>query len=117
MGQLRLSTAELRRRSGLAVNTIRDITEGTSRHNRSTWVAISAALNWPWDYLVNILNGTADLDARPRSPLEAHLAKLADGLAEINGLKQDVAGIKEFVHKIDRKIDIVIESRHVSQPD
>src|ERR1035437_10252641 len=41
MGQLGVSTAELRRRSGLSVNTIRGITEGTSRHNRSTWVGLS----------------------------------------------------------------------------
>jgi hypothetical protein len=121
MGQLGVSTAELRRRSGLSVNTIRGITEGTSRHNRSTWVAISAVLEWPWDYLVNILNGRSDKNVTIKSPLEAHLARLVDGLAEIDALRQDVAGLKDIVHEIDKKVNVVIESWHTSgeksQPD
>ena len=115
MGQLGVSTAELRRRSGLSVNTIRGITEGMSRHNRSTWVAISAVLEWPWDYLVNILNGRPDKNVTVKSPLETHLAKLVDGLAEIGALRQDVAGLKDIVHEIDKKIDVVIGSRHTSR--
>jgi hypothetical protein len=114
MGQLGVSTAELRRRSGLSVNTIRGITEGASRHNRSTWVAISAVLEWPWDYLVNILNGRPDKNVTPESALETHLAKLAGRLAEIDALRQDVAGLKDIVHEIDRKIDVVIEPQHRS---
>ena len=114
MGQLGVSTAELRRRSGLSVNTIRGITEGASRHNKSTWVAISAVLEWPWDYLVNILSGKPDKNVTPASPLETHLAKLVDELAEIDALRQDVAGLKDIVHEIDRKIDLVIGSRHAS---
>jgi len=114
MGQLGVSTAELRRRSGLSVNTIRGITEGASRHNRSTWVAISAVLEWPWDYLVNILNGKSDKNVTPKSPLETHLAKLADELTDIDALRQDVAGLKDIVYEIDRKIGLVIGSQHAS---
>lgn len=121
MDELGVTTAELRRRSGLAVNTIRGITEGTSRHNRSTWVAISAVLEWPWDYLVNILNGRADRNVTAESPMETQLAKLVGGLAEIDALRQDVAVLKDIVHEIDRKIDVVIGSRPTSgdgsQPD
>lgn len=112
MGQLGVSATELRRRSGLSVNTIRGITEGARRHNRSTLVAISAVLEWPWDFLVNILDGRSDKNAAPESPLEAHLAKLAAGVAEIDALRQDVAGLKDIVHEVDRKISLVIESRH-----
>jgi hypothetical protein len=108
MGQLGVSAAELRRRSGLSVNTIRGITEGTRRHNRSTWVAISAALEWPWDYLVNILNGSADKNATAKSPMETQLAKLAGGLADIDVLRQDISVLADIVHEIDRKIDVVI---------
>jgi hypothetical protein len=121
MSQLGVSTADLRRRSGLSVNTIRGITDGTSRHNRSTWVAISAALEWPWDYLVNILNGKADRNTTASSPMETHLAKLADGLAEVSVLRQDVTALKDIVHQIDKKIDVAIGSRHTPgdrpQPD
>jgi hypothetical protein len=114
MGQLGVSTAELRRRSGLSVNTIRGITEGASRHNRSTWVAISAVLEWPWDYLVNILDGRSDKNVTPKSPLETHLVKLVDGLAEIDGLRADVAGLTDIVYEVDRKVNLVIESQHTS---
>ena len=114
MGQLGVSTAELRRRSGLSVNTIRGITEGASRHNRSTWVAISAVLEWPWDYLVNILDGRSDKNVMPKSPLETHLVKLVDGLAEIDALRADVAGLTDIVHQVDRKVNLVIESQHTS---
>ena len=117
MGQLGLSAAELRRRSGLSVNTIRGITDGTSRHNRSTLVAISAVLEWPWDYLVDILNGTSDKDVTAKSPMETHLAKLADGLAEVGALRQDLAGLIDIVHEVNRKISLVAESLDTSDED
>lgn len=103
MNKLRLSAAELCRLSGLSVNTIRGITEETSQPNRSTWVAVSAVLELPWDYLVNIVNGRADKNAAT-SPLEKHLAKLADGFAEIGALRLEVARVADIVHGIDRKI-------------
>jgi len=71
-------------------------------------------LDWPWDYLVNILSGKSDKNVTPQSPLETHLAKLVDGLAEIDALRQDVAGLNNIVHEIDRKISLVIESQHAS---
>ncbi len=114
MEQLGISAAELRRRSGLSVNTIRGITEGTTRHNRSTWVAISAVLEWPWDYLVNVLNGGTDTNATAKSPLETQLAKLVDGLADIDALRHDVAVLHDIVHAIDGKIDGVIRFRRTS---
>lgn len=69
-------------------------------------------LEWPWDYLVNILNGRADKNVAPESPLETHFATLADARTEIGALRQEVAGLKDVIHEIDRKIDLVIESQH-----
>lgn len=114
MKQLGVSAAELRRRSGLSVNTIRGITEGASKPHKSTWIAISAVLDWPWDYLVNILNGRSDKNAA--SPLERHLSAMADRLGAMDGLREDVAWLKEVIHEIDRKIDLVIEYQHGSEP-
>lgn len=111
MGQLGSSTAEVARRSGFSETTIRDIAHGKSRHNKSTLVAICAVLDWPPDYLVNILHGEAHKNVIPESPLEIHLAKLAEGLAEIGALRQDIAGLKEIVHKIDKKIDVMTDPR------
>lgn len=113
MDKLRLSAAELRRLSGLSVNTIRGITEETGQPNKSTWVTVSAVLDLPWDYLVNILDGRLDKNVA-KSPLENHLAKLVDRFAEIDALREDIAGLKDIVHEIDRKLDVTIESRHSS---
>jgi len=49
--------------------------------------------------------------------METHLAKLVDGLAEIDALRQDVAVLKDIVHEIDKKIDVVIGSRSTSGDD
>ena len=71
-------------------------------------MSISMALGWPPDYLSNILIGEADKNVPAESPLEANLAKLAEGiaagLAEIGALRNDVAGLIEVVHKIDEKL-------------
>jgi len=69
-------------------------------------------LEWPWDYLVNILDGRSDKNVAPKSPLETHLVKLVDGLAEIDALRADVAGLADIVHEVDRKVSLVIESQH-----
>lgn len=119
MNALRLSAAELRKLSGLAVNTIRDMTEGTGQPNRSTWVAVSAVLDLPWDYLVNIVDGRPDKNVA-ESPMERQLAKLADQLGEIGALRRDVAGLADVVQKIDRKIEVAIgtgRSAGDAQPD
>lgn len=112
MGELRVSPAELRRRSGLSINTIRGITEKTGRPNKATLVAMSAVLDWPWDYLVNILAGRPDLNVAAESPLEPYLARLAAVLTEMNLLRQDIAGLKEAIHEIGERVDVVIRSRH-----
>lgn len=103
MERLRYSAADLHALSGLSVNTIRDITEETGNPNRSTWVAASAVLGLPWDYLVNILDGRPDRNA-VTSPLEIHLAKLAEQFAEIGALRDDVAGLTDIVQEINGKL-------------
>jgi transcriptional regulator with XRE-family HTH domain len=108
MAQRGLSTAEIARRSGLSETTIRDITYGTNRHNKSTLVAISAVLGWPPDYLTNILRGEPGKNVTPVSQLEAHLARLAEG---IGALREDVAGLKDVVHEIDEKIEVIYKAR------
>jgi len=50
----------------------------------------------------------------PKSPLETHLVKLVDGLAEIDALRADIAGLTDIVHQVDRKVNLVIETQHTS---
>lgn len=100
MRELRMSTAELARRSGFAENTIRDLTQGTGSHNKSTWVAISAVLGFDPDYLFKILTGEADFSKGPHMTFQ-----------------EDVIEIKIFIRKINKKIDAMTGSRHSSQDE
>lgn len=109
MDALRISTAELRRRSGLSETTIRGVTQGTGKPRRSTLVAISAVLGWPYDYLDNILLGEPQKNVE--SPLEKHLAELVVSLAELAALRADMAVLIEAVHRIDEKTDVMIAPR------
>jgi len=103
MKKLRFSAAEFRKVSGVSVNTLRNITEGTGNPNRTTWIAVSAVLDLPWDYLTNIVYGRPDKNVAT-SPLEMHLAKLADQFAEIGALRREVAGLTDIVHEINGKL-------------
>ena len=111
MTELGFSQAEVTRRSYLTDNTIRDIMQGARSPHKSSLAVIAVVLGWPLDYLVNILHGEADKNLVPESPLESHLADLAHGLAEIGALREDVAGIKGLVERIDEKIDVAIEAQ------
>jgi hypothetical protein len=73
MKKLRRPPAEIYRLSGLTVNTLRNVTEETGKPNKSTWVALSAVLDLPWDYLLNIVYGMPEKNVAV-SPLEKRLA-------------------------------------------
>ena len=51
------------------------------------------------------------LNRRPNGP---QCERLVDGLAEIDALRADVAGLTDIVHEVDRKVSLVIESQHTS---
>jgi hypothetical protein len=53
----------------------------------------------------------------PASPLEKNLAQLARRLADIDTLREDVSELKDIVHRIDGKIDVVIAVRDGSDGD
>lgn len=55
MRELRMSTAELARRTGLSETTIRGIGQA-GKTNGVTLVTISAVLRWRYDHLTNTLS-------------------------------------------------------------
>lgn len=116
MHELGLSIAELARRSGFSANTIRGMTQGTGRHHKSVWVAISAVLGFEPDYLVNILNGEVDRNDTAEVTLEAHLEKLAEAISEIGALRKDVAEMKDVILRMNEKFDGVIGWRSDARP-
>ena len=111
MSELRMSPTKLSRETGLSPNTIRDLGKPAARRRtQSTLVAISAVLEWKYDHLTNILHGEPQKNARDTSPLEQHFEYLLR--AEVGPVKEEVAGIKETIHVIDQKIDVIIGARH-----
>jgi hypothetical protein len=111
MLELRMSAMQLTQESGLSPMTIRHIGEPmTKRRTQSTLVAISAVLGWRYDHLTNILHGEPEKNLPTTSPLEQHFENLLR--AEVGPVKEEVAGIRDIIHVIDKKIDVMIESQH-----
>jgi len=112
-----LTVAEINRRTGLSESTIYAVIQVTGQPTKSTLALLSAVLDWPINYLYNILQGRGHENAVTESPLERNLAQLVRGLADIDTLRGDVSELKDVVHRIDGKIDLVIASRHHSSGD
>jgi hypothetical protein len=116
MRQLGFSSTRLAQETGLSPMTIRHIGEPTTnRRTKSTLVAISAVLEWRYDHLTNILRGEPERNLPATSPLEPRFENLLR--AEVGPVKEEVAGIRDIIHVIDKKIDVIIESRHVTAPE
>lgn len=104
-----LSIAEVARLSRLRENTVHDLVHTGKSNNKSSWMALSAALNCQ-DYLVRILEGESDPSVPFESPMERRLAEMADGMAEIGKLRADVAALEDIIHRVDKKIDVIIDA-------
>jgi hypothetical protein len=61
--ELHMSISYLARETGLSPTTIRYLGSPAGKHNRSTLVALSVVLGWPYEYLVNLLNGAPEKNA------------------------------------------------------
>jgi cyanate lyase len=117
MRELGFSVAEIRRRTGLSETTIHAVIQRTGQPTKSTLALLSAVLDWRINHLYNILHGRPHENVAPASPLEKNLAQLARRLADIDTLREDVSELKDIVHRIDGKIDVVIAVRDGSDGD
>jgi len=115
MHELKMSTAQLARETGLSETTIRYIGEPTSRHNRASLVAISAVLRWRYDYLINILRGEPEKNVIIRRPIEVNLERLLR--TEMGSVKEEVAGLRELVERINENIEVLAEICRPSADD
>ena len=105
-----MSASQLAQETGLSPMTIRHIGESDNRRTKSTLVALSAVLDWRHDHLTNILHGEPQKNLPAASPLEPYLENLLR--AEVGPVKEEVAGIRDIIHVIDKKIDVIMESQH-----
>jgi predicted transcriptional regulator len=117
MRELGLTVVEINRRTGLSETTIHGVIQGNSKPTKSTLALLSVVLDWQIGHLYNILRGRPHENVTPDSPLERSLAQLASGLAGIDTLREDVSELKDIVHRIDGKIDVVIAVQHPSSRD
>jgi lambda repressor-like predicted transcriptional regulator len=125
--------AELARKTGLSENTIRYMGE-SSGGTESPLVAIAAVLDWPLDYLRNILHGEPEKNVQDPaetpdssesvtdSPLEkilrTELGPVKRDIAALRGIvHRDVAALRGIVDKMDQKIDRIIQDRDSDADD
>lgn len=99
MKRLDMSIARLSRESGISETTIRYIGRSEKRQ-RSTLVALSAALGYPYDYLVDLLLGGAG----PEPPLRPVMEAVFEDM-----LRAEVDPLKEKVDVIDVKVDMLLK--------
>lgn len=98
MKRLDMSTARLSRESGVSESTIRYIGSPEKRQ-RSTLVALAAALGCPYGYLVDMLYRRAELTAMP--PQAVAVASC--------GLERDALNrVNENLYAIIGKLDAVL---------
>jgi transcriptional regulator with XRE-family HTH domain len=108
MREIKLSQRDLAVHSNVSVATIREIQRHriSRRRNPRTLESLSEALGWPRQHLDAVLNGRL-----PQDPAEAGRDE-SDLRARLGELEQRLDMIVDVVHRIDAKIDIIIDLRH-----
>ena len=117
-----VSQQQLAKRSGVSQATIRLIQHhpGDHRHNRRTLDAVSKALEWPPDYLDNVLNGRPQQETADHvtgdATLQSQLSALEQLLRKISVvLEQRLGSVVDIIYNSDSEVDITIEIKHARQ--
>lgn len=100
MKRLDMPLARLSRESGVSETTIRYLSRPEKRQ-RSTLVALSAALGCPHGYLVDVLHGTADAETPPPTANGA----IAEPLRALN---EKLTTIMDITGAIDTKLGVLL---------
>ncbi|MBB5808957.1 hypothetical protein F4560_008725 [Saccharothrix ecbatanensis] len=96
MVELDMKQTELKERSGLALQTVREIQLNLQPRDRSkrTLAALSEALGWPGDHLWLVLEGKDPGDPDANDPV----------LAELVALKDAITVLADRVDAIERRL-------------
>ncbi|WP_447006643.1 hypothetical protein ACRAKI_09270 [Saccharothrix isguenensis] len=96
MAELDMKQTELKERSGLALQTVREIQLNLQPRDRSkrTLAALSEALGWPSDHLWLVLEGKDPGDPDASDPV----------LAELVALKGAITVLTDRVDAIERRL-------------
>jgi transcriptional regulator with XRE-family HTH domain len=108
MRELKLSQRDLAVQSNVSVATIREIQRHriSRRRNPRTLESLSETLGWPRQQLDAVLNGRL-----PQDPAETGRDQ-GDLRSRLHELEQRLNTIADVVHRIDAKIDIIIDFKH-----
>ena len=108
MRELKVSQRDLAVHSNVSVATIREIQRHriSRRRNPRTLESLSESLGWPRQHLDAVLNGRL-----PQDPAEAGRDE-TDLRARLDELERRLDMIVDVVHRIDAKVDIIIDLRH-----
>ncbi len=113
MRELKLSQRDLAVHSNVSVATIREIQRHRikRRRNPRTLESLSESLGWPRQHLDAVLNGRL-----PQDPAEP-AGDDGDLRSRLDLLEQRLATIADVMHRIDAKIDVIIDFRHDTAGD
>lgn len=108
MRELKLSQRDLAVHSNVSVATIREIQRHRikRRRNPRTLESLSESLGWPRQHLDAVLNGRL-----PQDPAEP-AGDDGDLRSRLDQLEQRLDTIADVMHRIDAKIDVIIDFRH-----
>lgn len=98
MAELDMKQSELKERSGLALQTVREIQLNLQPRDRSkrTLAALSDALGWPSDHLWLVLSGIDPGDPDESDPL----------LAELVAIKGAITVLTDRVEAIEQRLAV-----------
>ena len=115
MRELKLSQRDLAVHSNVSVATIREIQRHRikRRRNPRTLESLSESLGWPRQHLDAVLNGRLPQDPAGPAGDDGDLG------SRLDQLEQRLDTIADVMHRIDAKIDVIIDFRHdtARQPD
>ena len=113
MRELKVSQRDLAVHSNVSVATIREIQRHRikRRRNPRTLESLSESLGWPRQHLDAVLNGRLAPETAEPDGDEADLR------SRLDELEQQLATIVDVMHRIDAKIDIIIDPRHRPGPE
>ena len=119
MREREISQQQLAKRSGVSPATIRLIQHhpGDHRHSPRTLEAVSRALDWPPDYLDNVLNGRSQQETAEQVAddvtLQSQISALEQLLRKISVvLEQRLGPVVDVIYNSDSEVDITIEIKH-----
>jgi transcriptional regulator with XRE-family HTH domain len=110
-----MTQKQLAVRSKVSPATIRQIQHhnGSHRHGPRTLEALSEALDWPSQYLDNVLNSRGQQEITDHLALESRVSVLEQRINKFGVvLEQRLGDVVDVIYNSGSEVDITIEIKH-----